>query len=158
WQEFSQISHPLQKSFKGTGLGLPLSKRLGELLGGSVGVESVPGQGSVFRLTVPRVYRHPDADDEATNWQLEEGKIPVLVVEDDEADRFALDRALAQTRYQVITARSVREAKQTLERVSPAAIILDIHLVGEEAWGLLIELKQRVLTQSIPVLVLSSTG
>src|SRR5689334_125970 len=51
FEEFSQVETKIQKRFKGTGLGLPLSRSLAELLGGELTVESVPGQGSVFTLS-----------------------------------------------------------------------------------------------------------
>ncbi len=53
FQDFSQVKSPLQKRLRGTGLGLSLSKKLAELLGGSVRLESEPGKGSVFSLTIP---------------------------------------------------------------------------------------------------------
>jgi signal transduction histidine kinase len=53
FQDFSQIDSPIQKSLRGTGLGLSLSKRLAELLGGSVGMHSVPDQGSTFHVRIP---------------------------------------------------------------------------------------------------------
>lgn len=53
FQDFSQIDSPLQKSLRGTGLGLSLSKRLAELLGGSVAMESEPDKGSTFYVTIP---------------------------------------------------------------------------------------------------------
>jgi len=53
FKDFSQIQSPLQKRLRGTGLGLSLSKRLAELLGGSVHLTSTPGQGSVFSVTLP---------------------------------------------------------------------------------------------------------
>jgi signal transduction histidine kinase len=54
FEEFSQIEHPLQRRSKGTGLGLPLCRKLAGLLGGRVEVESQPGAGSTFRLVLPR--------------------------------------------------------------------------------------------------------
>jgi len=53
FQDFSQVQSPLQKRLRGTGLGLSLSKRLAELLGGSVSLESEPGRGSTFSLLIP---------------------------------------------------------------------------------------------------------
>lgn len=53
FEEFSQIEHPLQRRSKGTGLGLPLCRKLAELLGGRVEVESQVGVGSTFRLVLP---------------------------------------------------------------------------------------------------------
>jgi signal transduction histidine kinase/CheY-like chemotaxis protein len=158
WQEFGQVTHPLQSRVKGTGLGLPLSKKLAELLGGSVAVVSAPGEGSVFSLTVPRTYRTPGDDQEAeAEWRLEPGRIPVLIVEDNAADAFACERALAASPYQAITARSTARGRQALEHFAIAAILLDVMLVGEESWRFLIELKQHDATHDIPVIVLSSS-
>jgi signal transduction histidine kinase len=56
FEEFSQIEHPLQRRSKGTGLGLPLCRKLADLLGGRVDVVSEPGVGSTFSLVLPRVF------------------------------------------------------------------------------------------------------
>ncbi|WP_296949743.1 sensor histidine kinase [uncultured Massilia sp.] len=56
FEEFSQIEHPLQRRSKGTGLGLPLCRKLAGLLGGRVEVSSEPGVGSTFRLVLPRQF------------------------------------------------------------------------------------------------------
>lgn len=53
FQDYSQIDSPVQKRLRGTGLGLSLSKRLAELLGGDVAVESQPQKGSTFYVTIP---------------------------------------------------------------------------------------------------------
>jgi len=53
FQDFSQLDSPIQKRLRGTGLGLSLSKRLAELLGGSVALTSVAGAGSTFSVTIP---------------------------------------------------------------------------------------------------------
>jgi signal transduction histidine kinase len=60
FEEFSQIEHPLQRRSKGTGLGLPLCRKLAGLLGGRVEVESQVGAGSTFRLILPRIYKQID--------------------------------------------------------------------------------------------------
>ncbi|MFN3791075.1 ATP-binding protein [Massilia sp.] len=58
FEEFSQIEHPLQRRSKGTGLGLPLCRKLAELLHGRVDVRSTEGVGSTFTLTLPRRFSH----------------------------------------------------------------------------------------------------
>jgi signal transduction histidine kinase len=65
FQDFSQIDSPIQKSLRGTGLGLSLSKRLAELLGGSVGMQSAPEQGSTFHVRIP--LRTAPAGDDASS-------------------------------------------------------------------------------------------
>ncbi|MFC5479356.1 ATP-binding protein [Massilia suwonensis] len=62
FEEFTQVENPLQRKSKGTGLGLPLCRRLAELLGGRVDVSSRPGVGSTFMLTLPRLFPHPAPD------------------------------------------------------------------------------------------------
>jgi signal transduction histidine kinase len=61
FEEFSQIEHPLQRRSKGTGLGLPLCRKLAALLGGQVDVTSTPDVGSTFTLTLPRHIKAPSA-------------------------------------------------------------------------------------------------
>jgi signal transduction histidine kinase len=58
FEEFSQIEHPLQRRSKGTGLGLPLCRKLAGLLGGRVEVASEVGVGSTFSLVLPRSFQH----------------------------------------------------------------------------------------------------
>lgn len=53
FEDFSQVESSLQRRLRGTGLGLSLSRRLAHLLGGSVGVQSEPGKGSVFHVRIP---------------------------------------------------------------------------------------------------------
>jgi len=62
FQDFAQVDSPIQKRLRGTGLGLSLSKRLAELLGGAVSLESQLGVGSTFSVTLPlRIGREPPA-------------------------------------------------------------------------------------------------
>jgi signal transduction histidine kinase len=62
FEEFSQIEHPLQRRSKGTGLGLPLCRKLADLLGGRIDVSSSVGAGSTFTLILPRHFRPPSDD------------------------------------------------------------------------------------------------
>jgi signal transduction histidine kinase/CheY-like chemotaxis protein len=160
FQEFGQVAHRLQSRVKGTGLGLPLSKKLAELLGGRIAVESTPGEGSTFSVTLPRYYPTTvgQTDDTDESWTLEPGRVPVLAVDDDPADTFALTRILADTPYQPLFARSVRQALQILQRAQPIAILLDIMLLGDESWRLLLQLRQQEAYADIPLIVLSSSG
>jgi signal transduction histidine kinase len=60
FQDYAQVDSPIQKRLRGTGLGMSLSKRMAELLGGSVAMDSALGAGSTFSVTLP--LRLPGAD------------------------------------------------------------------------------------------------
>ena len=158
FQEFGQVAHRLQGRVKGTGLGLPLAKKLAELMGGTITVNSVLGEGSTFTLTVPRIFDTSEPQEPDDDWAVEAGLIPVLVVEDDPADSLAIQRLLAGSIYQPLVTRSVRDARRFMQAVRPDAILLDVVLVGDESWRLLLELRGQDASNDIPVIVTSSTG
>jgi signal transduction histidine kinase/CheY-like chemotaxis protein len=156
FDEFAQIENPLQRRVKGTGLGLPLSKRLAELLGGRISVMSTLGAGSTFVVDIPLVYRDPLQQDASHEIAVDPHRLPVLVIEDADADALLVERALAGTRYQVLHARTPEAADAVLAAVSVAAIILDIRLHGSEAWDLLARLKRDPATAGRPVIIVST--
>ncbi|GLO58462.1 two-component system sensor protein [Pseudomonas putida] len=63
FEDFAQIDSPLQKRLRGTGLGLSLCKRFAALLGGEVGVDSVPGEGSSFFVVIPLALAQESVDE-----------------------------------------------------------------------------------------------
>jgi signal transduction histidine kinase/CheY-like chemotaxis protein len=157
FEEFAQLDNPLQMRARGTGLGLPIAKRLAEILGGEIAVESTVGEGSTFTVTVPLV--HPDAQEmqqvEQRSRQRDPSRAPVLVVEDDRRTLFVYERYLAMAGFQVIPARTIDAARQALERELPVAIVLDVVLEEENTWSFLSEVKRNPRTQHVPVLVVT---
>jgi signal transduction histidine kinase/CheY-like chemotaxis protein len=151
--EFAQVDSPLQRKVKGTGLGLPLSRKLAELLGGAVGVSSQVGLGSVFHLRIPSVYRAVEPSTASEPSVEEEPRQPVLLVEDNYETRLIYEKYLRTSPWKAVSARSVREAENVLRNLQPAAIVLDIMLEGEDSWAFLARLKSDSATRSIPILV-----
>ncbi|HEU5324142.1 MAG TPA: response regulator, partial [Methylomirabilota bacterium] len=158
FREFGQLENPVQHKVRGTGLGLPLTRKLAELLGGHVSVESEPGVGSTFSAVIPVVYAPavPDVAAPAPVPAPDPRRRSVLVVEDSAEDVLLYEKYLRGTEFQVLTARSVREARCLLERAHPAAIVLDIRLEGEDTWTFLAELKSTEATSHLPLLVVSA--
>lgn len=161
FEEFTQLDSPVQRRVRGTGLGLPLTRKLAALLGGHVTVQSALRLGSTFSLTLPLVY-HP-ADTEAAprrsgvaaQWEVDPARLPVLVVEDDPAMIVVYQRLLRGTVFQTVPARSLAEARHLLRTLRPRAIILDVVLGGEESWAFLTEVKADEATRGVPVLVVT---
>jgi signal transduction histidine kinase/CheY-like chemotaxis protein len=160
FQEFAQIENPLQRKSKGTGLGLPLAKKLAELLGGSVSVQSEPGVGSTFTATIPLIY--PGSEPAASIVSAPEpgSKSPVLLLSEDIETRLLYEKFLRGSPFHPFSARGVVEARLFMEKARPAAVILEAqHGTGDlrdgNAWEFLLELKGRDETGSIPVILIS---
>lgn len=165
FEDFVQVESDLQQQVKGTGLGLPLSRKLAELLGGSVSVYSQAGQGSTFSAKIPITY--PKATDRPTLMPPPAGELltqiealkpdrrPILAVEDQPETLFVYEKHLQESRYQLIATRTIDQAKQVLDHLQPAAIILDVLLEGQNSWTFLRELKNNDATRAIPILVIT---
>ena len=157
FEEWAQVEGRLQKTVKGTGLGLPLSKKFAQLLGGDVYVKSDVGNGATFFAAIPinftgqtEVIYVPDARRE-----LDSHKLPVLIVEDNKEALFVYEKYLKGTRFQVVPATSLKEARNALREFRPTAVILDVLLQGEHSWELLQDIKQNPDTRTIPLFVVT---
>jgi signal transduction histidine kinase/DNA-binding response OmpR family regulator len=156
FEEFTQVPNKLQGRVKGTGLGLPLCRRLARLMNGEVGVQSELGAGSTFTATLPVHFDERGASPVASpieDMKLDPLLVPVLVVEDEPETQFIYEKLLKGSRYQPISARNLREARDAVGQVRPRAVVLDILLRGEDSWRWLADLKRDPATLDIPVIV-----
>lgn len=160
FEEFSQLDHPIQQQVKGTGLGLPLCRKLAQLLGGSVEVSSRPGEGSTFIATIPVKYAVNDIERaesvESVQVSEEDKRLPVLIVEDEPETRLLYEKYLRDTPFRPIPAGSIRQAREQLRQHPVVAVVLDVLLPDEPAWQWLVELKREPATSKLPILVVSS--
>ncbi|HEY6483838.1 MAG TPA: ATP-binding protein [Steroidobacteraceae bacterium] len=157
FEEFTQVPNAMQTRVKGTGLGLPLCRRLARLLNGEVAVQSEPGVGSVFTATLPVHFEEPDTPAAAaSDVELEPGLVPVLIVDDEIDARHLFEKYLRTSQYQPLCARNLREARELMQRVCPRAIVLDVMLRGEDSWHWLNELKTNPATTNVPVIVVTA--
>ena len=157
FREWEQVEGKLQKTAKGTGLGLPLSKKLAQLLGGNIYLKSKVGEGSTFFVSIPVTFSGateitfvPEVEHE-----IDSSKFPILVVEDNREALFIYEKYLKNTQYQLVSAKNLNEARRLLNEFKPLAIILDVLLEGENSWELLRELKTTPATRTIPVYVVT---
>jgi signal transduction histidine kinase/DNA-binding response OmpR family regulator len=162
FEEFVQLDNPAQRKIKGTGLGLPLCRKLATLLNGKIDLVSQIGIGSTFSVTIPLYYSQVLESQRARevlpapSWELDETRMPVLVLEDAPETRLVYEKFLRQSAFQLIPATNLTEARRLLPQVRPRAIVMDILLRGEDSWSWLAELKGESATRDIPVLVVTS--
>ena len=154
--EFQQLDSSAAKKYSGTGLGLALTRKIVEAQGGSVGVNSTPGKGSIFYAVLPRAFRlMGELLEEKQSGRLADGAPVVLVVEDDANDRVWIARALRKTGYGVETVATGSEALIRCREQRFDAITLDIMLPDMSGRAVLEKLRERGLNQETPVVVVT---
>jgi signal transduction histidine kinase/ActR/RegA family two-component response regulator len=146
FDEFVQADDADAREQKGTGLGLSLSRKLTQLMGGTLTVDSELGKGSNFTIRL----RLTDSD-HATN----DGPL-VLVVEDELSSTELLEVILLDAGYRITSVGSVAEATEAVQREAPRVVLLDIALPGPDGWTFLRELKAQPSTRKIPVVAVTA--
>lgn len=170
FKPFSQADNSTSRQFGGTGLGLSIVSSLARLMGGEVGVESVPGQGSCFwfRIPVERVLE----DDASTRSVSSGGELVslesfpklngrVLVVEDTPANQLVLETLLSRTGVRVVIAKSGQDAvKRVVEQGERFdVIIMDLEMPdmnGFEATTCIRAWESRECRSRVPILAVSA--
>jgi len=146
FREFVQLQSGQQSGHAGTGLGLALVRRLVELHGGRVWVESEVGKGSRFIVRLPlKDAAHP----------LPMAAAQVLVVEDDPAVRRLLAYHLTEGGYRTEVLADGAGLIDKVKAIRPTVICLDIRLPGVEDWEVLRRLKEDPVTAPIPIVVVT---
>jgi signal transduction histidine kinase/CheY-like chemotaxis protein len=154
FREFERVEETGRSKTEGTGLGLALTKRLVELHGGTIRVESKPSAGSKFTVELPAFGSRVSKDVERATSDLLLDK-PVLVVDDDPQAAELICSPLRAAGLTVVVAQDALSALELAERLSPVAVTLDLHMPGIDGWALLKQLKRSPLTARIPVIVCS---
>jgi len=154
FREFTQVENRLQHRVRGTGLGLPLTAKLVELLRGKLTLDSEVGVGSTFRALFPRVYAPPAAPLAALADVPDDPRIPVLFVEDSVETQLVYEKFLQGSAFRAMPARNLREARHGLT-LRPKIVVLDVLLIGDDTWTLLAELKRDTATRNTPIVVIT---
>lgn len=134
FQEFHQIKTPGQEK-EGFGLGLAIVKRMGDLLDHEISVESVPGKGSTFSVSMPIVAKADAAEDKKRGAKSDDAPAPVsgliILIEDDVQVANAWGLLLEAEGFEVAMAESAKEAMAVVNHLDapPELIISDFHLL-----------------------------
>jgi signal transduction histidine kinase/CheY-like chemotaxis protein len=139
---------------EGTGLGLTLSRRIVELLGGQMWLDTEVGVGSTFGVSLP-AREHEAMDGLMGDGGPDRRVGHIVVIEDDRPSLALLTAYLSGAALRVTTARDGQSGLDAVRRVRPAVVLLDIRLPGIDGWTVLQALKADVRTRDIPVIVVS---
>lgn len=154
FEEFSQVETDLHKKSKGTGLGLSLTKKLADLLGGNVWVDSQPGKGSVFYARLPVDYDSlikslTDISQQTLNKK-------VLIIDDDETSRYLLKGFLSGTNFSIIEASNGKDGYNLAQSKNPDLIFLDLIMPGLTGFEVLEMLRSNSISVDIPIIINTS--
>jgi PAS domain S-box-containing protein len=130
FKSFSQVDGSITRKYGGTGLGLAISKKLVEMMGGQIWVESEKGQGSIFYFTVKlkMVADQVKQDVPYSEEKNELQSLRILVVEDDQVNQTVLRSMLEKYGHATVVAANGREALTILDTESLDLILMDIHM------------------------------
>jgi PAS domain S-box-containing protein len=158
FQPFSQVDASTTRHYGGTGLGLVISKRLTELMGGKMWVESTFGQGSNFIFTIVTTFvNHADNRDNYNQQQLINNK-RLLIVDDNIINRQALMLQCQSIGMVTVLAESGQEALKYLQKQKFDIAILDMQMPEMDGCTLANEINKLPNCQHLPLVMLTSMG
>jgi two-component system, sensor histidine kinase and response regulator len=164
FEAFTQADTSASRKYGGTGLGLTISSRLVEMMGGQIWVDSNPGRGSIFHFTaylnLPQgaVPAHQQAES-----HVEIAGLPVLVVDDNPTNVRILERTLSQWGMKPILANSGKAAIEALKQAKnegrpPQLMLLDAQMPEMDGFTLMERLKSQPDLPLATVMMLTSGG
>ena len=159
FSEFIQAEDSTSRQFGGTGLGLALSRKFCQMLGGDIRLASEVGVGSTFTMLLPLASEAPpEADPEAPPASATPsltGAGPLLLIDDDPFLLDALSRTLQLDGHQVVTAANGVDGLRLAREVRPSLIVLDVMMPLMDGWEVLKALKADPSLCQIPVVMLT---
>ncbi len=157
FQAFTQADDSTTRKYGGTGLGLVISRKFCQLMGGDITVRSTHGKGTTFRVDLPATVSEPEPLPAAAGSTSTSGKSRrmVLVIDDDHDAAAILKRSLVKSGYDVLTAFTGRDGIELARKMQPAAITLDVMMPGMDGWSVLGELKADPALAHIPVILVT---
>ena len=176
FKEFQQIDSSDSRTYGGTGLGLSITKKVMDIIGGSVLLASQPHKGSTFTLIIPlqvkneaskeviidlidKIAPYPKRDIEIAltddRNEIDKQKRLILVVDDEKEVYYMMRSYLHERNYQILFPQNGEDVVELARRYQPFAITLDILMPVRSGWEILETLKKDLETREIPVIIVS---
>ncbi|MDO6783855.1 ATP-binding protein [Neptunomonas phycophila] len=160
FKPFERIRKPGIPQISGTGLGLTISRLLTDIMGGDLSVESIPKEGSQFKLSLmlSRVDK-AQIQKKPVERRIESYKgdqKTIMVVDDDATHRGLVSEILSPLGFVVLESPNAEVCLSTLESTTPDLFLLDISMPGKTGWELLATLRQIGMMQ--PVIMVSANA
>ncbi|MGH1574865.1 ATP-binding response regulator [Methylobacterium sp. P31] len=155
FERFAQADASTTRRFGGTGLGLAITRAFAEMLGGAIAVESRPGEGTTFTLTLPILFRGSEAEHAERTGEATGGRETILVVDDDAATRDLLARFLEREGFSVAVAEDGRRGLDLARSLRPRAVLLDATMPQMDGWAVLRSLRADPEIGATPIVMVT---
>ncbi len=159
FQPFRQVDSSLSRQYAGTGLGLALVRRMIQLHGGCVDVESETGRGSRFGVSLPLIIPPADSIAEAGPAASTEEKpapVRILIAEDHDANIAVYEAFFAPHGCELFRARNGREALRLAAECMPDLVLMDVHMPEMDGLEAIRRLRADPSTERLPIIAVTA--
>ena len=159
FRPFTQADASTTRKYGGTGLGLTISKRFAEMMGGTITVSSVPGAGTTFSAGFPTRVAAVETQPARKTGALMPADAPtMLVIDDDAGVREFMTRALLAQGVRALLAGDGEEGLRLARQHHPAVVFLDVIMPRLDGWAVLAALKGDPTFKDTPVVMMTVVG